>query len=88
MTDAAEITIAGDCTDQFAKVRDAFAANFALNDELGASFSVTLGGEVVVDLHGGWADPARTRAWRADTATRSFKSIDTRAITCEASTAQ
>ena len=67
MTGTTEITIAGHCADRFSAVRDAFAANFALNDELGASFSVTLGGEVVVDLHGGWADPARSRPWRADT---------------------
>ena len=34
------------------------------------------------------AETVTRRAWRADTATRSFNSIDTRAITCEASTAQ
>ena len=67
MSEATEIQIGGTCTDRFAAVRDAFAANFTQHDELGASFAVTLGGEVVVDLHGGWADPARTRAWTADT---------------------
>ena len=67
MTNTAEITTAGECTDGFAAVRDAFVTNFAEHNELGASFSVTLGGDVVVDLSGGWADPARTRAWNADT---------------------
>ena len=67
MTDSIELTIAGECTDQFAAVRDAFVANFDRNDELGASFSVTLGGEVVVDLYGGWADPGRSMQWRGDT---------------------
>ncbi len=67
MNDTAELTIAGTCTDRFTAVRDAFLANFAQNDEIGASFAVTMNGEIVVDLHGGWADPARTRPWTADT---------------------
>ena len=84
MTDTAEVTIAGDCTSQFAKVRDAFAANFAHNDELGASFSVTLGGKVVVDLHGGWADPARTRLWRGDTVVNVWSTTKGVHATCYA----
>ena len=84
MTDTAEVTIAGDCTSQFAKVRDAFAANFADNDELGASFSVTLGGKVVVDLHGGWADPARTRLWRGDTVVNVWSTTKGVHATCYA----
>ena len=67
MTELAEIAIGGTCTQRFAAVRDAFAANFAQNEEIGASFVVTLNGELVVDLHGGWADQARTRPWTADT---------------------
>ena len=67
MNDTAEIMIGGTCADRFAAVRDAFAANFAQNGELGAAFAVTLDGELVVDLHGGWADAARTRPWTADT---------------------
>ena len=84
MTDTAEVTIAGDCISQFAKVRDAFAANFAHNDELGASFSVTLGGKVVVDLHGGWADPARTRVWRGDTVVNVWSTTKGVHATCYA----
>jgi CubicO group peptidase (beta-lactamase class C family) len=67
MTDTAEIILGGTCDDRFAAVRDAFAANFAQNGEIGASFAVTQNGELVVDLHGGWADAARTRPWTADT---------------------
>lgn len=59
--------VAGTTTSRFSGVAEAFAANFAENDELGASFCATLKGEVVVDLHGGWADPARTQPWRSDT---------------------
>lgn len=67
MQGAQDAVIGGSHTDRFAAVRDAFAANFENHDEIGASFAVTLNGEVVVDLHGGWADPQRTRPWREDT---------------------
>lgn len=51
----------------FDPVRDAFAANFADGLETGASFAVVKEGRVVVDLWGGHADGARTRAWQKDT---------------------
>ena len=48
-------------------VRTAFEENFRERDELGAAVTVTLAGETVVDLWGGWADAARTRPWERDT---------------------
>lgn len=51
-------------------VRDAFAANFGREgdyQEVGASLCVEVAGRRVVDLWGGHADAARTRAWTADT---------------------
>ncbi|MFE3514483.1 serine hydrolase domain-containing protein [Streptomyces sp. NPDC059166] len=59
--------IHGHCDDRFAAVRDAFEANFTERDELGAAVTVLLDGAPVVDLWGGWADGARTRAWERDT---------------------
>ncbi|WSV71404.1 beta-lactamase family protein [Streptomyces sp. NBC_01012] len=59
--------IQGHCDERFAAVRDAFAANFAERDELGAAVTVLLDGRPVVDLWGGWADGARTRPWERDT---------------------
>ena len=53
--------IHGAAPGRFARVRDAFAANFAEGQEIGARFTVVLDGEVVVDLVGGHADRARTR---------------------------
>jgi hypothetical protein len=35
--------------------------------DVGASFCITVQGETVVDLWGGFADEARTRPWRNDT---------------------
>ncbi|MEU5655924.1 serine hydrolase domain-containing protein [Streptomyces sp. NPDC047737] len=59
--------IHGHCDDRFAAVRDAFAANFAERDELGAAVTVLLDGNPVVDLWGGWADGDRSRPWERDT---------------------
>lgn len=53
-------------------MRDAFAENFAVRGELGAAVAVTLEGSTVVDLWSGWADSARTRAWRRDTLVNVF----------------
>ncbi len=55
----------GTCDARFTPVREAFAAN--LEEEIGAAVVVSIGGEVVVDLCGGWADEARTRPWTPDT---------------------
>lgn len=63
----AELEIYGSCDEQFAAVRDAFAANFEEGGELGASFAATVNGESVVDLWAGHADPERTQPWERDT---------------------
>ena len=67
MTDP--IHVQGHCQPRFEALRQLFAANIASGADLGASLAVTLDGEFVVDLWGGWADEARTRPWDADTVT-------------------
>ncbi|KUN81250.1 serine hydrolase domain-containing protein [Streptomyces griseoruber] len=57
----------GHCDARFTAVRTAFEENFRDRDELGAAVAVTVDGVPVVDLWGGWADAARTRAWERDT---------------------
>lgn len=59
--------IGGHVAPGFEKVRAAFEANFANGSECGASVCATHAGRIVVDLWGGYADPARTRPWRQDT---------------------
>ena len=44
-----------------------FARNFSERGEVGVGICVVVGGSVVVDLVGGWADGARQRPWRHDT---------------------
>jgi CubicO group peptidase (beta-lactamase class C family) len=51
----------------FAEVREQFERNFSERGELGASVHVTVGGEPVVDLHGGVASVETGRPWDADT---------------------
>jgi CubicO group peptidase (beta-lactamase class C family) len=60
------VEVQGHCAPRFARVKDAFAKNFAVEHEVGASFAATVNGEPVVDLWGGDADAARTRPWRSD----------------------
>ena len=70
LSGGADHPLHGVCDARFAPVRDALAAN--LDDELGAAVVVRVGGEVVVDLCGGWADAARTRPWTPDTVVDVF----------------
>ncbi|MEN9874325.1 MAG: hypothetical protein RL186_1222, partial [Pseudomonadota bacterium] len=51
----------------FEPVLEAFEANFAEGLELGAGFCAMRDGVVLVDLHAGYADRAKTKPWNADT---------------------
>ena len=52
----------------FEPVVEAFRANFSVEEpELGASLCVIAGRRVVVDMWGGWTDPAGTAPWHEDT---------------------
>ena len=64
--------VEGFCDERFARVRDAFVANFNAGKEIGASFCATVEGETVVDLWGGFTDLERTEPWRADTIVNVF----------------
>lgn len=59
--------IQGHVSPRYAAVREAFAANFAEGQELGARFALIEDGELVVDLWGGFADRDRTRPFDART---------------------
>jgi CubicO group peptidase (beta-lactamase class C family) len=68
----ADVGIEGSCDPRFARVRDAFAENFALRHEYGAAVAITIDGNPVVDLWGGHADKARTLPWTRDTIVNVF----------------
>jgi CubicO group peptidase (beta-lactamase class C family) len=67
---------------RFARVRDAFARNFAARGELGASLCVIVQGRTAVDLWGGFADAARERPWREDTIVMVHSSTKGAAALC------
>jgi CubicO group peptidase (beta-lactamase class C family) len=64
--------LAGKCDARFAPVREALRENLAQRGELGAAVAVIVDGRAVVDLWCGWADGARSRAWRQDTLVNAF----------------
>src|SRR6185437_9495383 len=63
----ADMTVEGTCKPGFERVAEAFEKNFSERGELGASVCLTVGGETVVDLWGGLADPKTGKAWTRDT---------------------
>jgi CubicO group peptidase (beta-lactamase class C family) len=52
---------------RFEPLRDVIEGNLASGAECGLSVTVDVGGRTVVDVHGGFADAARTRPWQPDT---------------------
>lgn len=63
--------IGGNTDPRFAPLRDAFASNFTPSDgdpgDLGAALAVVIDGRTVVDLWGGWREPAQRTLWQRDT---------------------
>jgi len=59
--------VAGFCDPQFERVAEEFTRNFQERGEVGASVSVTIEGEPVVDLWGGTAHPETGAPWTKDT---------------------
>ena len=59
--------IHGKCDPAFQAVADVFEQNFASRNEVGASVCVSVGGETVVDLWGGYKSSKQTEEWEEDT---------------------
>ena len=71
------IDISGTCADKLAAVKDAFAANFVDNGDVGASVAVVKDGELVVDLWGGHLDRECKTPWQRDTIINVFSTTKT-----------
>ena len=63
----ADGSVQGNVHDRYAKARTQFEENLQNGADVGAAFCVTVEGETVVDLWGGFADRDRTRLWERDT---------------------
>jgi CubicO group peptidase (beta-lactamase class C family) len=66
--------IHGICDERFEAVRGALEWNLDSGEELGASLTVDIDGDLVVDLWGGFADEARTVPWSERTITNVWSS--------------
>ena len=75
-------SVSGRCAPGFEGVREEFERNFAERRELGASVCVRVGGQPVVDLWGGIADPDTGRAWESDTVNVIFSATKGAALAC------
>ena len=78
----ADGAVQGITHDRYAAVRTAFADNLESGRDVGASFCATVEGETVVDLWGGFADAARTRAWERDTIVNVYSTTKTMTALC------
>ncbi len=73
------VPIQGQCDAKFEAVKAAFETNFREFNDIGASVAITLDGEFVVDLWGGYLDSARTDPWQEDTLVNVWSSTKTMA---------
>ncbi len=78
---AERIEVRGECQPRFKSVRDVFQASFA-KGEVGAGVAVTIDGEPVIDLWGGYADAERSRPWERDTIANTYSTTKGVTATC------
>lgn len=64
--------ISGAVAPGYEKVKRTFEENFTSRKEVGAACAVSVGGDLVVDLWGGLADPKTNRPWLEDTMVNVF----------------
>ncbi|MEQ8840588.1 MAG: serine hydrolase domain-containing protein [Acidimicrobiales bacterium] len=76
--------INGRVDEGFGRIADAFAANFAEHDDVGAGFCLYVDGVPVVDITGGVADPGTGRPYDADTLQLVFSTTKGIAAICAA----
>src|SRR5262249_52566190 len=65
--DAPSMTFDGTCKKGFERVAQAFTRNLPETGEVGAWLCLTIGGDPVVALWGGMADPKTNTGWTRDT---------------------
>lgn len=76
------VDVQGHCDRRFGEVKDAFAKNLESGLEVGASFAVTIDGEYVVDIWGGYSDAAHTLPWERNTITNAYSTTKVMTALC------
>ncbi len=61
------VEVYGFCDERFTSIRDLFGAGLDGGIDEGASFAISMNGQYVVDLWGGYRDLAHTKHWEIDT---------------------
>ncbi len=69
--------VEGIAGDGYEKLAEMLEASIADGSDVGASVAVTVEGETVVDVWGGWADVDRTKPWAMDTITNVWSTTKT-----------
>jgi CubicO group peptidase (beta-lactamase class C family) len=74
--------IQGSCDERFKGVGDVLAANLERGADVGASVAVTVDGELLVDIWGGYADQDESQLWERDTITNVWSTTKTMTALC------
>ena len=74
--------IKGNWDARFDAVRDKFAQNITSGEDVGASFAVSIDGEMVIDIWGGHIDTKRQIPWQKDTIVNVYSSTKTMSFLC------
>jgi CubicO group peptidase (beta-lactamase class C family) len=74
--------ISGMCDAKFEGMREVLSTNIDSGEDLGASVAVTVDGEFVVDMWGGWVDEARIIPWNENTLTNVWSTTKTMGALC------
>ena len=76
------VDIKGYCDPRFERTREILAGSIESGEDLGASFAVTIDGELVVDIWGGHLDEARARPWQEDTIVNVYSTTKAMSFLC------
>ncbi len=76
------VVVEGYCDEKFASVRELFASNIEEDRDVGASFALTVDGEMVIDIWGGHLDEGRTQPWQEDTIVNVYSTTKTMSFLC------
>jgi CubicO group peptidase (beta-lactamase class C family) len=74
--------VSGTYDERFVGVAEALARNLDEGLDVGASVAVTIGGEYVVDIWGGWVDAEGQVPWERDTVVTVFSTSKTMTALC------
>ena len=76
------VDIQGYCDPRFEQTREVLAGSIEAGEDLGASFAVTVDGELVVDIWGGHLDEEKTRPWQENTIVNVYSTTKTMSFLC------